>query len=101
MNTWTWWRAALIRSLKTFCQSAIALIPTSGLLLHEIPWLTVASASAVAAILSLLTSIATGLPENDLALELKSKNKIIETQSALLRSMINSDEDGGVKNDGK
>ena len=58
-----WWKAAGIRSLKTFCQTAVATIGTSAVL-SEINWLTVGSASVVAALLSLLTSVA-GLPEVD------------------------------------
>lgn len=57
-----WWKAAAIRALRTFAQAAIAVIPTSALL-TEVNWLMVLSTAAVAAILSILTSIATGLPE--------------------------------------
>lgn len=56
------WRAALIRAVRTIAQTAIATIGTCAVL-SEIDWITVASASAVAGILSVLTSIATGLPE--------------------------------------
>lgn len=56
------WRAAGIRALKTFAQTAIASIGTT-VLLQEVNWLVVGSASLLAAILSLLTSIAVGLPE--------------------------------------
>jgi hypothetical protein len=56
------WKAAGIRALKTFCQTAIAAIGTTALI-EEVNWLVVGSASLLAAILSLLTSIATGLPE--------------------------------------
>ncbi len=56
-----WWKAAGIRAVKTFAQTAAATIGTSAIL-SEINWLTVASASVVAALLSLLTSVA-GLPE--------------------------------------
>ncbi len=59
--TMTWWKAAGIRAIKTFCQTAVATIGTSAVL-SEINWLTVGSASVVAALLSLLTSIG-GLPE--------------------------------------
>ena len=55
------WKAAGIRAIKTFCQTAVATIGTSAVL-SEINWLTVGSASMVAALLSLLTSVA-GLPE--------------------------------------
>lgn len=58
-----WWKAAGIRAIKTVCQTAIATIGTSALL-AEVNWLAVASASALAGVLSLLTSIA-GLPEVD------------------------------------
>lgn len=56
------WKAAGIRALKTFCQTAIAAIGTTALI-EEVNWLVVGSASLLAAILSLLTNIATGLPE--------------------------------------
>ena len=56
-----WFLAAGIRALKTVAQTAIATIGTSAVL-SEVNWLMVASASAVAGILSLLTSVA-GLPE--------------------------------------
>jgi len=55
-------RAALLRALRTLAQTAAATIGTTALL-REVDWLTVASASALAALLSLLTSLATGLPE--------------------------------------
>lgn len=54
--------AAGIRALRTLAQTAIATIGTTALL-EEINWAVVGSASAVAAILSILTSIVAGLPE--------------------------------------
>lgn len=56
-----WWKAAAVRAVKTVAQTAIATIGTSALL-AEVNWLAVASASALAGVLSLLTSVA-GLPE--------------------------------------
>lgn len=56
------WHAALIRAIRTAAQTAIATIGTSAML-SEINWSAVASTTVVATILSLLTSIATGLPE--------------------------------------
>ena len=56
-----WIKAAGIRAIKTVAQTAIATIGTS-VLISEINWTAVVSASLVAGLLSLLTSIA-GLPE--------------------------------------
>ena len=56
-----WCKAAGIRAIKTVAQTAIATIGT-GAVLNDVDWVMVASASAVAGILSLLTSVA-GLPE--------------------------------------
>lgn len=56
-----WWKAAGIRAIKTVAQTAVATIGTS-MILSEVNWIAVASASALAGILSLLTSVA-GLPE--------------------------------------
>ena len=56
-----WIRAAGIRALKTVAQTAVATIGTCAVL-SEVNWITVASASVLAGILSLLTSLA-GLPE--------------------------------------
>ena len=55
-------KAAGIRAIRTICQTAVATIGTS-VLLTDVNWAAVASASALAGILSLLTSVATGLPE--------------------------------------
>lgn len=56
-----WWKAAGIRALKTLCQTAVATIGTTAFV-HEVNWGLVLSASVLAGILSLLTSLA-GLPE--------------------------------------
>ena len=57
----TWWKCAGIRALKTVAQTAVATISTS-MVMSDVDWLAVASASVLAGILSLLTSLA-GLPE--------------------------------------
>ena len=58
----TFWQCAVNRAIRTVAQTAIATIGSSALL-SEINWPVVASASCVAGILSILTSVATGLPE--------------------------------------
>ena len=57
-------KAAGIRAVRTVCQTAAAMIGTS-LVLSDVNWWAVMSASILAGILSLLTSVATGLPEVD------------------------------------
>lgn len=56
------WKAAAIRAIKTVAQTAVSTIGTTALL-TEVNWGVVVSASALAGVLSLLTSVATGLPE--------------------------------------
>jgi hypothetical protein len=58
-----WFKAAGIRAIKTVAQTAIASIGTA-VMLSDVNWVAVASASVLAGILSILTSLA-GLPEVD------------------------------------
>ena len=62
MKNWKLWiKAAGVRAIKTVAQTAVATIGTSAAI-GEVNWLMVGSASLLAGILSLLTSVA-GLPE--------------------------------------
>lgn len=56
------WKSAINRSIRTTAQTALATIGSAALL-ESVNWRVVVSASILAGILSLLTSIATGLPE--------------------------------------
>ena len=60
-KTRRWIRAALVRAVKTVAQTAVATIGTAAVL-SSVDWCMVASASVLAGVLSLLTSVA-GLPE--------------------------------------
>ena len=62
MSNWKpWIRAAAIRAIRTVAQTAAATLGTSAVL-SEVDWVMVGSASLLAGLLSLLTSVA-GLPE--------------------------------------
>ena len=58
----TWLKAALIRAIKTVAQTAVGMLSGSAVGVLEADWVAVASMSAMAGIVSILTSLA-GLPE--------------------------------------
>ena len=57
-----WAKAALIRAIRTWAQAFIALVPTTAIVLTDVNWTVTISGATLAAILSVVTSIA-GLPE--------------------------------------
>ena len=61
VSTKKWLKASIVRAVKTMAQTAVATIGTSAVL-GEVNWVMVGSASALAGILSVLTSVA-GIPE--------------------------------------
>lgn len=61
VSTKKWLKASIVRAVKTMAQTAVATIGTSAML-GEVNWVMVGSASALAGILSVLTSVA-GIPE--------------------------------------
>lgn len=58
------WRAAAIRMARTCAQVALAMIP-AAVTITQVDWVTVVGTAALAGVCSILTSIATGLPEVD------------------------------------
>ena len=58
-----WWKCAGIRALKTFAQTALSML-TVGQAVLDVNWINVLSVSAIASLISMLTSLA-GLPEVD------------------------------------
>lgn len=76
LNNQFWLKSAIVRAIKTMAQTAIATIGTSAIL-SEVNWIMVMSASALAGILSILTSVA-GLPEVDAVEERKKLEDKLE-----------------------
>lgn len=58
-------RATAIRAIRTMAQTAVALIGTNAVGVTDVNWVGVVSGAALSGIVSVLTSIATGLPEVD------------------------------------
>lgn len=64
MWTWKFWKAALVRAIRTFAEAALAYIGTGAVVLGDVDWLGVLSAGAFGFILATLLALA-GLPEVD------------------------------------
>lgn len=79
MNNIEFWKAALIRAIKTVCQTAIATIGTA-IVITDVNWMYVLSASALSGILSILTSISVGLPEVELAQTLDDLDAVTDEE---------------------
>ena len=64
MNVFTkkWWIAAGIRAIKTFAEGALAVIGTQAMFIHDVNWVMVLSAGAMASVVSFLFALK-GLPE--------------------------------------
>lgn len=80
------WKATAIRAIRTICQTAVATIGTA-MVLSDVNWHVVLSASLLAGLLSVLTSIATGLPE----VEIQKQMTADEPEDS---SIEEGDEDG-------
>lgn len=64
----SFWKSAIIRAIRTMAQTAVATIGTAAVI-DEVDWMFVLSASLLAGILSILTAVATGLPEVGMNIE--------------------------------
>ena len=62
MFTWEFWKAALIRAVRTFAESMIAFIGTGAIVLKDVDWLAALSAGGLGFVIAILLSLA-GLPE--------------------------------------
>jgi len=56
-------KATLIRCIRTFAEAALAYLGTGAVFLHEVNWLYVLSAGGMGAVVAFLMALATGLPE--------------------------------------
>ena len=62
MFNWEFWKAALIRAVRTFAESMLAFIGTGAIVLKDVDWLAALSAGAMGFVIAILLSLA-GLPE--------------------------------------
>ena len=62
MDWKAWWKAALIRAIRTFAEAALAYIGTGAVVLGDVNWLAVLSAGAFGFVTAILLAL-TGLPE--------------------------------------
>ena len=63
MLTKEFWKAVLVRAIRTFAESALAYIGTGAVVLGDVNWVGVASAGAFGFVCSILLACATGIPE--------------------------------------
>jgi len=67
-----WWKAALVRAVRTFAESAVAYIGTGAVVLGDVNWLAALSAGGFGFVMSILLAM-TGLPEVKLQQEKKAE----------------------------
>ena len=63
MFTWDFWKAVLVRAIRTFAEAALAYIGTGAVVLKDVDWLAAASAGAFGFVYAVLLAVATGIPE--------------------------------------
>lgn len=63
MFTLEFWRATLVRAVRTFAESMLAYIGTGAIVLNDVDWLAALSAGGLGAVIAVLMALATGIPE--------------------------------------
>ena len=63
MFTLEFWKAALIRAIRTFAESMLAFIGTGAIVLKDVDWLAALSAGGLGFVIAILMALATGIPE--------------------------------------
>lgn len=63
MFTWDFWKATLIRAVRTFAESMLAFIGTGAMILKDVDWLAALSAGGLGFVIAVLMALATGIPE--------------------------------------
>lgn len=63
MFTIDFWKATLVRAIRTFAESMLAFIGTGAIVLKDVDWLAALSAGALGFVLAVLLALATGIPE--------------------------------------
>ena len=63
MFTKDFWKATLIRSIRTFAEAMLAYIGTGAIVLKDVDWLAALSAGVMGAVIAVLMALATGIPE--------------------------------------
>ena len=63
MFTLEFWKATLVRAIRTFAESMLAYIGTGAIVLQDINWLAALSAGGLGFVIAVLMALATGIPE--------------------------------------
>lgn len=63
MFTWEFWKATLVRAIRTFAESMLAYIGTGAIVLNDVRWLEALSAGAMGFVIAVLLAVSTGIPE--------------------------------------
>ena len=61
--TWKFWKATLVRGIRTFAEAALAYIGTGAVILKDVDWIACLSAGAFGFVTAVLLAVATGIPE--------------------------------------